>query len=87
MKLFYYGKDGGPESHVWGFWLIEAKSLFSIVLLRFENGTREAYHSHAFNSLSWVLRGRACVRACSWSCSLARSCRYSPTRRPSCSRC
>ena len=58
MKLFSYGKDGGPESKVWGFWFIELKSLFSIVLLKFEPGTREAYHTHAFNCFSWVLRGK-----------------------------
>jgi hypothetical protein len=50
-------KDGGPESRVWGYWLIEWKKLFSIVLLHFKDGSREAYHSHAFNSISWVLRG------------------------------
>ena len=54
MKIV--GKDGGPESRVWGYFL-EIKRLFSVVLLRFEDGSREAYHSHAFNSLSWVLRG------------------------------
>jgi hypothetical protein len=57
MKLFYKGKDGGDESLVTGYWLIEIKSLFSIVLLRFDNGTREAFHSHAFNCFSWVLSG------------------------------
>jgi len=55
MKLFQRGKDGGPESHVYGYWLIELKGLFSIVLLRFEDGTRSAYHNHAFNSISWLL--------------------------------
>jgi hypothetical protein len=58
MKIFYRGKDGGKDSNVWGYWLIEIKSLFSIALLRFENGTREAYHSHAFNCISWLLSGR-----------------------------
>ena len=58
MKLFYIGKDGGKESNVWGYWLIEIKSLFSIAVLRFEHGTREAYHSHAFNCISWVLKGK-----------------------------
>ena len=57
MKLFYFGKDGGPDSTVWGFWPIEAKGLFSVALLCFENGSREAFHSHAFNSVSWVLTG------------------------------
>lgn len=57
MKLFYRGKDGGAESRVWGFWLIEWKRFFSIALLRFEDGSREAFHSHAFNAWSWVLCG------------------------------
>lgn len=57
MKLFSLMKDGGPHSKVWGYWLIEFKSLFSVVLLRFEDGSREAFHSHAFNCISWVLSG------------------------------
>jgi hypothetical protein len=52
--MFTFGKDGGPESKVWGHFF-EIKKLFSVVLLRFENGSREAYHSHAFNSLSLVI--------------------------------
>lgn len=58
MKLLQYGKDGGPKSTVTGFWLIEIKSLFSIVLLRFDEGSRETYHSHAFNALTWWLSGK-----------------------------
>jgi len=58
MKLFKRGKDGGAESTVTGYWLCEFKSLFSIVLLKFENGTRDAFHTHAFNSVSWLLRGK-----------------------------
>lgn len=58
MKILHYGKDGGPESTVHGFWLIEIKWLFSIALLRFSNGSRDSYHSHAFNSISWLLKGR-----------------------------
>jgi hypothetical protein len=50
-------KDGGPESTVWAHWLFECKGFGSIVLLRFEDGSREAYQSHAFNSLSWLLSG------------------------------
>jgi hypothetical protein len=57
MRLFYKGKDGGAESTVWGFWLWELKRLCSVALLCFEDGTRDAYHSHAFNSISWVLSG------------------------------
>ena len=57
MKLFFSAKDGGPESKVYGFWLIESKRFGSIALLRFENGSREAYHNHAFESVSWLLKG------------------------------
>jgi len=57
MRFFFKAKDGGPESRVWGYWLCEGKSSFSIALLRFEDGSREAFHSHAFNSISLVLRG------------------------------
>jgi hypothetical protein len=55
MKLFKKMKDGGPESTVTGYWLIESKKFFSIVLLKFEGKSREAYHNHAFNARSWVL--------------------------------
>ena len=57
MKLLSYGKDGGQDSTVWGFWLFEIKPLASIALLCFEDGSREAFHSHAFNSISWLLSG------------------------------
>lgn len=57
MKLFQRMKDGGPESRVFGYFLVEAKKMFSVVLIQFLDGSREAFHSHAFNSLSWVLRG------------------------------
>lgn len=57
MKFLKYGKDGGPKSTVWGFWFLEIKSLFSIVLLCFEEGSREAYHTHAFNAITWFIYG------------------------------
>jgi hypothetical protein len=58
MKFFSKGKDGGDESTVTGYWLIEIKNLFSIVLLKFEGDSRDAFHEHAFNSISWLLKGR-----------------------------
>jgi hypothetical protein len=58
MKLFKTMKDGGQESRVWGFFAVEIKKLFSLVLLHFLDGSREAYHSHAFNAVSWVLKGK-----------------------------
>jgi hypothetical protein len=57
MRLLFKRKDGGGESTVTGYWLIEAKSLFSVCLLRFDGKSREAFHNHAFNCFSWVIRG------------------------------
>lgn len=50
-------KDGGDESSVTGYFLIAIKPLFSIVLLRFDGASREAFHTHAFNCISWVVSG------------------------------
>lgn len=58
MKLFHKAKDGGQESNVTGYWLIECKSLFSVVLLKFDKGSREAFHNHAFDALSWIICGK-----------------------------
>lgn len=58
MKLFKRMKDGGTESTVTGYWLIEIKSLFSIVLLKFEGNSRKASHTHAFNCINWLIKGR-----------------------------
>lgn len=58
MKLFSKASDGGKDSGVTGYFLIECKPLFSIVLLRFSKGTREAYHEHAFNAWTLWLKGR-----------------------------
>jgi hypothetical protein len=55
MKIFKKMKDGGPDSSVTGYWLIESKKYFSIVLLKFNGRSREAFHTHAFNAWSWVL--------------------------------
>lgn len=57
MRFMQWAKDGGEESHVNGLYIIEIKKLFSVVLLHFTNGSREAYHTHAFNALTWVLKG------------------------------
>ncbi|HEY3496226.1 MAG TPA: hypothetical protein VGK73_16115 [Polyangiaceae bacterium] len=57
MKFLTTCKDGGAESTVWAHILFEIKALASVMLLRFENGSRDAYHSHAFNCVSWVLSG------------------------------
>jgi hypothetical protein len=58
MKFFFKRKDGGAESHVTGFWLIEWKRGFSVVFLHFAEGSRDAYHSHAFNAITWFFWGR-----------------------------
>ena len=65
MRFFFKSKDGGSESNVVGYWLIESKKLFSIVILCFNRGSREAFHSHAFNAISWVISGRLdeCIKS------------------------
>lgn len=57
MRLFQKVKDGGPDSPVDAYVLIEIKSLFSIMLLKFNKGGREVYHNHAFNALTWFICG------------------------------
>ena len=58
MRFLELCKDGGSSSTVWAYVLIELKWFFSVMLLHFEDGSREAYHDHAFNAISWVLSGR-----------------------------
>jgi hypothetical protein len=57
MLIFKKKSDGGPNSGVSGYWLIEIKWLFSIVLLKFNPNDRENFHSHAFNALTFWLKG------------------------------
>jgi len=57
MKFLQFGTDGGKDSGVTGFWICEIKWLFSIVLLHFKKGSRENYHSHAFNAYSFFISG------------------------------
>lgn len=54
VTLHRGSKDGGPESRVYMYGL-ECKALASLLVLRFEDGSREAYHTHSFNAVSWVL--------------------------------
>jgi hypothetical protein len=56
-RFFYKKFDGGKESGVTGYFLIEWKKLFSIGLLHFKEGSREAYHSHSFNAITWFIKG------------------------------
>lgn len=56
-RIFYTKPDGGKESGVIAYFLIEWKVLFSIGVLHFKKGSREAYHNHAFNALTWWLKG------------------------------
>ena len=57
MRWFFKSKDGGPESTVTGYWLVESKRWGSVVLLRFRGASRPVFHTHAFNALSWLLKG------------------------------
>lgn len=58
MRILSKTKDGGKLSTVYAYWLIEVKQLFSIVFLKFEGKSRECFHTHAFNSISWLLKGK-----------------------------
>jgi hypothetical protein len=77
FRLLTVTKDGGEESRVWAYWLFAWKPLFSIGFLRFEDGTRDAYHSHAFDCVSWVLSGG--LREDNWG---AAPRTYAPSLRP-----
>lgn len=56
-RIFYKKPDGGEKSGVTGYFLIEWKCAFSIGILKFNKGSREAFHNHAFNALTWWLKG------------------------------
>ena len=56
-RFFYTKPDGGKDSGVTAYFLIEWKIFFSIGILKFNKGSREAYHTHAFNALTWWLKG------------------------------
>jgi len=57
MRLLEKTKDGGNESTVDSYFLIEWKKGFSIALLKFNEGSRENFHSHAFNAWTWFITG------------------------------
>lgn len=56
-QFFSKAKDGGPNSPVDGYFLFEIKGLCSVALLKFNKGTREQFHTHAFNALTWFISG------------------------------
>lgn len=56
-RFFYKKYDGGKESGVTGYFLIEWKKVFSVGILHFKKGSRETYHNHAFHALSWFIWG------------------------------
>ena len=58
MKFMKWSKAGGPKSTVHGFFFVEIKPLFSIVLLKFDGPSRDAYLSQPFSCFSWLLKGR-----------------------------
>ena len=56
-RFFYTKPDGGLDSGVTGYFLVEWKPFFSIGLLHFKKGSREAFHSHAFNAITFWVKG------------------------------
>lgn len=59
MKIIKSAPDGGKGSGVTAYFLCEFKNMFSIAILKFDKGSREAFHSHAFNALTWWVKGEA----------------------------
>jgi quercetin dioxygenase-like cupin family protein len=57
MRILSKAPDGGNFSGVTGYFILELKPFCSIVLLHFAKGTREAFHSHAFNAITMWLKG------------------------------
>lgn len=57
IKLLQRAPDGGADSPVTAYFLLEWKHVCSIALLRFNKGGREAFHTHAFDALTWFLVG------------------------------
>ena len=55
--FFCKRKDGGKDSPVDAYFLVEFKNFFSIAVLKFNKGGREAFHTHAFNALTWFIYG------------------------------
>lgn len=57
VKILEKCKDGGPDSPVDAYVLFECKKLCSVMLLKFNKGCRDNFHSHAFNALTWFIKG------------------------------
>lgn len=57
MRFMQKAKDGGHKSPVDAYFLFESKSFGSVALLKFHQGGREAFHTHAFNAYTWFLCG------------------------------
>lgn len=57
MRILQATPDGGRDSPVRAYFLFEIKGLCSVALLRFNSGSRDNFHSHAFNAWTWFLRG------------------------------
>ena len=57
MLILCKRKDGGKDSSVDAYILLEIKRYFSIVLLKFNKGGREVFHTHAFDALTWFISG------------------------------
>jgi len=61
--------DGGKDSKVFAYFLIEWKPFFSICLLNFGmDSLRRNYHSHAFNAITWWLKGEVVEETVKFSC-------------------
>ncbi len=86
MKILWGSKDGGPESNV-RMWGIESKHFGSVLLLSFAEGSREAFHAHAFSAVSWLLSGCLIEQVRTRRTSTCRRCARSARRQTACTRC
>jgi hypothetical protein len=56
-RFFFSKSDGGVESGVTAYCFFEWKIFFSIGILHFNPGSREDFHNHAFNAITFWISG------------------------------
>jgi len=57
-RFFLKKSDGGKDSGVYSILFFEWKPVCSFGFLRFSKGTRRNFHSHAFNAITFWLKGK-----------------------------
>lgn len=57
-RFFLKKSDGGKDSGVNSYLFFEWKPVCSFGFLKFNKGTRDSFHSHAFTGITWWLKGK-----------------------------